>query len=205
MSTTRRRSGDALHHFCRNRLNCRAKLPTPVANKREAFDAKGCFDSFYRYRCLKCERDMPRNAEHQRVCYRAECKKAWRDGLVISRFLGLGSGPVITPTKKAAKPGTFSGEKAGRGWRVVAGPSLDPRSLAATTLSAEVPRRRRVGLSEEMGGRFTEPRWQEVVSADGVKCFVTRFRDEQAPSELPTTALIPDDLSIPDFLRRRRP
>ena len=66
-------------------------------------------------------------------------------------------------------------------------------------------RQRRVGLSEEMGGRFTEPRWQEVVSADGVKCFVTRFRDEQAPLELPTTALIPDDLSIPDFLRRRRP
>ena len=53
----------------------------------------------------------------------------------------------------------------------------------------------------EANGYFTEPDWREVVSRDGVRCFVTRI----APSQKrPQQALppIPDDLSTPTFLRR---
>jgi hypothetical protein len=37
-------------HYCRN-PRCRSKLPAPVANAREAFCARGCFESFYRSHC----------------------------------------------------------------------------------------------------------------------------------------------------------
>jgi hypothetical protein len=55
----------------------------------------------------------------------------------------------------------------------------------------------------EANGNFTEPDWQEVISPDGVRCFVTRFRP--APTVKTQVALppIPDDLSIPHFLDRR--
>jgi hypothetical protein len=79
-------SKSELRHFCRNPL-CRSKLITPVANHREAFCARGCHTSFYRKRCLVCEREMPRNSGSQRTCYRANCKTAWRQKTVVSRFL----------------------------------------------------------------------------------------------------------------------
>jgi hypothetical protein len=52
----------------------------------------------------------------------------------------------------------------------------------------------------EANGYFTEPDWKEVISPDGVKCFVTRFRDP-APAQHCIVQLS-DDLSIPKFLRR---
>ena len=36
----------ALRHMCRN-PKCRSKLPAPVPNEREAFCARGCYQSFY--------------------------------------------------------------------------------------------------------------------------------------------------------------
>jgi hypothetical protein len=47
----------------------------------------------------------------------------------------------------------------------------------------------------EANGFFTEPEWREVISPDGVKCHVTRFRDPAPP--------LSNDLSIPACLRRR--
>src|SRR6516225_2964966 len=63
--------------YCRN-LKCRAKLKIPIGNPREAFCTRSCWQQFHRHRCLVCERPMSRNAEHQKVCHRAECKTAWR-------------------------------------------------------------------------------------------------------------------------------
>jgi hypothetical protein len=51
----------------------------------------------------------------------------------------------------------------------------------------------------EANGYFTEPEWREVVSPDGVKCYATRFRPATGDSR---TTDIPDDLSIPVFLKR---
>ena len=79
-----------LRHYCRN-PKCRGKLKTPVENARDAFCCRGCHTSFYRHRCLVCEREMSRNAEHQKVCYRTDCKTAWRQKAVIGRFWGQGS------------------------------------------------------------------------------------------------------------------
>jgi hypothetical protein len=53
---------------------------------------------------------------------------------------------------------------------------------------------------------FTEPQWREVISPDGVRCLVARFRDApQRPAETESNpaAQIADDLTIPTFLDRR--
>ena len=52
---------------------------------------------------------------------------------------------------------------------------------------------------EAGGDYFTEPDWREVISPDGVKCYVTRFRQPEAIARL---IAIADDLSVPDFLKR---
>ena len=73
--------------YCRN-PKCRSKLKIPISNPREAFCTRSCWQQFHRHRCLVCEREMPRNAEHQRTCYRAQCKTAWRLKTIQSHFLG---------------------------------------------------------------------------------------------------------------------
>jgi hypothetical protein len=111
-----------VRHRCRN-PKCRLKLKSPTANFRDAFCCAGCHTSYYRHRCLACEREMARNAEHQKVCYRAECKTAWRQKTVISRFLGAGTCSVSTPLETPIKLGPFWPDKTGRPWRIVAGPN----------------------------------------------------------------------------------
>ena len=105
-------------YFCRH---CRGKLSTPTANPREAFDSKGCHRSFYRHRCLACEREMPRNSESQKICYRAECKQKWAQKTLQSRFLGTDSAFVKDPLKTSTKQGVREPDKYGRRWFVVAG------------------------------------------------------------------------------------
>ena len=53
----------------------------------------------------------------------------------------------------------------------------------------------------EANGYFTDPDWREVVSPDGVRCFVTSF---VAPARraLALPQPLTADLSIPEFLRR---
>jgi hypothetical protein len=43
--------------YCRN-PRCRSKLLAPVENEHRAFCCRGCFEAFYRKRCLVCERDI---------------------------------------------------------------------------------------------------------------------------------------------------
>jgi hypothetical protein len=69
-----------LRHRCRN-SKCRSKLPTSVANEREAFCTRGCHASFYRERCLVCERGM------RLICNKGKCRNAWR---------GIGFGRLCT-------------------------------------------------------------------------------------------------------------
>jgi hypothetical protein len=47
-------------HYCRN-PRCRSKLPAPVENEHQAFCTRGCFESFYRSRCLVCEKNIGTN------------------------------------------------------------------------------------------------------------------------------------------------
>ena len=125
-----------LRHF---RRHCRSKLRAPVANHREAFCVSGCHKSFYRHRCIVCERDMPRNAENQRTCYRAECKTAWRQKTISSRFVGDSSAPIKDPLENPIKSGLREADKYGRRWKFVAGtlsPNASIARLSQTVLAA---------------------------------------------------------------------
>jgi hypothetical protein len=130
--------------------------------------------------------------------------------------------------KKLTKSTIKTDIKSDRGWRQIAGPELSSVQLAVVPdgpncqwKGGEVERieaKNRAALRAhfaaleqaevEANGTFTDPGWSEIVSPDGVKCFVAR-----SPSETPVAKparsvdhpdlLIPDDLSIPAFLLRR--
>jgi hypothetical protein len=218
--------------YCRN-PKCRGKLKISVESERDAFCCRGCFTAFYRRRCLVCEQLFDRKTENQRVCRRAKCHSEFRRDR--ARFLGgrYPSGPLadISP-KSARKMGAYKPPFGGRPWRQVAGPDLGPNFSAAvvpdgpncqwkggTFERLEAQNRALLAAAEqaEIDGNFGEPDWREVISPDGVKCFVTRLR---APAPIwglavvlgnlshmsagPTGAdlAIPDGHSIPELLKR---
>jgi len=209
-----------LRHRCRN-PHCRGKLPTPVENPRDAFCARGCHAAFYQHRCLACEREMPRNVGNQKVCYRVDCKAAWRRKTVISRFVGQGSASVgdhlENPIKPGVKIGLNPGSDPGRPWRRVVGSDLTPTSFRFAIVSdgpngqwaggsferAEAENRKRLNSAEQADGGFTDPDWREATSPDGVRCFVApRPAKKFSAKTAELIASIPADLSIPNFLKR---
>src|SRR5262249_24407199 len=111
---------------------CSCKLKAPTDNLRDAFCTRGCHSSFYLHRCLVCERKMPRNAEHQKVCHRSKCKRAWRLKTIQSRFLSWNSGSDSTPLETSIKPGLPEAVKDGA-WRIVAG-AISPEAFHCTTV-----------------------------------------------------------------------
>lgn len=53
----------AIRQFCRNQ-----KLAQPAESPRKAFCARGCHASFYRSRCLVCERELKRGSANRTLC-----------------------------------------------------------------------------------------------------------------------------------------
>jgi hypothetical protein len=171
---------------------------------------------------------MPRNAEHQKVCYRNECKRGWRLKTIQSRFLGGDSGSDSTPLKTSIKLGPPEAVKAGRGWHVVAD-EISPEAFHCATVPDGASTRWKRGSFEhieaqnqallkayfaklkaaeeaeiEAKGYFTEPEWREVISPGGVHCFVTKSTPimKVITKTLTVATTISDDLGIPEFLRR---
>ena len=94
-------SDDEVRLRCRN-PRCRSKLPAPVSNPREAFCTRGCHDSFYRHRCLICERPIEQPKRGKRViCKKAVCRKALRSNSYHGRY------PYIVRCKINLKQGRF--------------------------------------------------------------------------------------------------
>ena len=213
---------DTLRHRCRN-PKCRMKLPTPTANAREAFCTRGCHGSFYLHRCIVCERDVPRNASHQRTCYRAGCKTAWRNGTVISGFVGIGTGSDRVPLGKPIKSGIKTADKADRRWHIVAGPAFSPRSLAAAVVPDGPGMGWKGGAFEASEAKnrktldeyFTERADPPIDDRCAVCGRTDDLKDVRYGNNWATICYsclehrpVPcdfGDLSIPDFLRRVRP
>jgi hypothetical protein len=244
-----------LRHRCRN-PHCRSKLKEPVANPRDAFCARGCYESFHLRRCRVCEK--PLEAKYRKVkpkndgghiryvkvesssptCGATDCKRRWRQKDGTGRFSALKQATGYQGSQKSnlrketpAAQALF-GAIQGPARRIVAGPPLTPNQLHCATVPdgsdyqwkggeyerLEAKNRAALKAAEqaeiEANGEFTEPEWREVISPDGIRCFVTRFRDGGAPlSPLPTndtplqsdwracSPIVPH-LSIPDFLKR---
>jgi hypothetical protein len=60
--------------FCRNPL-CKQQLPELVETDQQAFCRRGCRESFYRHRCLVCEKSLAH--EKQKTCSR-RCRAEYR-------------------------------------------------------------------------------------------------------------------------------
>lgn len=123
-----------LRHRCRN-LHCRSKLPEPVENERRAFCAKGCFTSYYRHRCVVCERPFKRKRENQHVCSRPSCKPAfWGNRGQFDPSGYLDGQSVKGSSKTSTTTGIKSGIAGEKPWRFVAGPELSLSAIHCATM-----------------------------------------------------------------------
>jgi hypothetical protein len=128
-------SAPGLRHRCRN-PRCGLKLRRgPTDNLRAAFCTAKCFDSYFRHRCLVCERPIDRKSERRQLCGRAQCRKQFqrhRERFYPPRYQASVSSP--NASRSADKTGLKSGSEGGRAFRQVAGPELGATSLRLASL-----------------------------------------------------------------------
>jgi hypothetical protein len=214
-------------HYCRN-PKCRSKLPSPVTNLREAFCCRGCHTAFYRTRCRACEGpiEQPKKGGARFICKKSRCISAWNANSGFGRYHVSKNPKAISETP--VKSGVAKPLKTDRGWHIVAGRELTPNEVRVATVAdasdcqwrdgsferIEAQNRRlleahfaKVKADEqaeiEGNGYFTETDWREVVSPDGVVCYIADSGRKTSVTVTDVSHLtIPDDLSIPDFLRR---
>lgn len=118
---------------CRN-LRCRLKLSIPTDNEHQAFCCRGCYDQFYKRRCLVCEKELPEGYRRQ-LCSSPECKRDWRN----FRHTYAYQPNRQTDSRSACAAGVKSALRAPPGARIIAGPALSEFSLWAATLDPPKP------------------------------------------------------------------
>jgi hypothetical protein len=162
----------AMRHYCRN-PRCRSKLPTPVSNPREAFCTKGCRERFYRLRCYVCDEKKPGRLDAH-TCGRRKCKNAMRT-LKSPSATGRVDRMQAVEMIEEAGFSTAEASNADEAERIEA----KNRAALKAAEQAEI----------EASGYFTEAGWREVVSPDGVLCFVIRFAPSQKRGMLKSSGM----------------
>jgi hypothetical protein len=143
-------------HYCRN-PKCRSKLKIPVGNPREAFCAKGCYSAFYRKRCRVCEVaiEQPKNGRTRIICKKAKCISAWASKVGFGGLCDTGF------QENSSRSAHFRGPE----WRVIAaGAPISANHFHCATVPDD-------GILAN-SAIFTKPKWREVISPDGVRCYV---------------------------------
>jgi hypothetical protein len=179
--------------------------------------------SFYRKRCLVCEQPMERRAENQLICGKRKCRNALDARAGFGRFYHSSTDTAsrVIPSKTPGFIDSKTAPKPDRPWHIVVG-EISANAFHCATVPdgsngqwkggeyerVEAKNRAALKAAEQAGqanGQFTEPEWREVISPEGVRCLVTRFRKPQmaAKTECKPAAQIADDLTIPSFLDRR--
>jgi hypothetical protein len=144
-----------LRHRCRNR-KCGVKLPRPVEIVQRAFCCRGCHSHFYRRRCVVCECELPPGPANRKLCGKAKCRAAYRKFQHLYKWL--------ESMRTAHHP--QNGER----------PSKSVDSTGTKIVHPE-DRLRRSDLirNAEHAEFYGGGQWREVVSPDGVRCYVTRL------------------------------
>lgn len=206
------------HAFrCRN-PRCKSWLRPPAENPRDAFCCEKCAESFYRGHCRVCERPIVGKNSRRELCDDERCRSQFRR--YRERFFGTWyPNPVLS--SKAEKSSIKSTVKttinSDRAWRQIAGPDVPDVNL-------------RIPLDPDFARRIARVHnsyWEKkalICSADppiniggGYKFPGAKTIDLNPPAAKVTSkkldaatkakadeliAQIPDDLSIPDFLKR---
>jgi hypothetical protein len=105
-----------LRHYCRN-PRCKMKLAEPVDNERRAFCTPGCHSSFYRQRCLVCDKPIVSARENRRFCKGDKCAAKHRQNPEIYRFWGIVPPSQVKASEVPVKWASKSGVRTGRGCR----------------------------------------------------------------------------------------
>jgi hypothetical protein len=132
------RRGERVRRHCRN-VRCGGKLKVPTERMCDAFCCSGCYASFYRFRCLVCERPFDRKTERRQLCGRPKCKRDFQRH--TERFCGVWyqrSVLVRNALGDPIKSGLKNGDKPGRAFRQVAGPTLSEDGFRLATLPLEL-------------------------------------------------------------------
>ena len=204
---------ETLRHYCRN-PRCRSKLKAPVENGREAFCARGCHTQYYRKRCIACEQQMERKRESQQLCGRRKCKSqfaALKAVFLLGRYHP--SSHALDASRNPTKPGTFSPLKSDRGWRQVAGPTVDVRfaKIRADDAIKQAHRANRRHWVRAGNGALIQKHHAPVNIVGGYRfpdapqielTTGTGLHSDWSPPLAPTNG---DQLDIPDFLPRTQP
>jgi hypothetical protein len=196
-------------HYCRN-PRCRSKLPSPVANARDAFCVRGCFNSFYLHRCLVCEGaiEQPKRGRRQ-LCKRAKCRNALARGLSLGRYHHAPSAKVIS--ERAESIDVLRAPAGDRPWRIMAGPQLTASQFHCATIPdgpdcewkggeyrrIEAPNR---AMLREHIGRLSA---KALIQRHHVPVIDLSLIATAQPPAPAAPAVIGDGLDIPEFLLRR--
>jgi hypothetical protein len=211
-------------HRCRN-VRCGAKLEPAATNPRDAFCCQGCFDSFYRGRCLVCERSFIRQSERQQLCKRRRCRDEFYRHKEL--FLGTRYLPSVlrhNASRNARKSRGILGALGARPFAQIVGPRLSPSSLRLASLpldselAARLERTHRPYFEALKKSKQAAARRALIKRGDPPVNVLGGYRFPNAPqiclSPLPasewatpsswtptaTSAVCPE---IPDFLTRR--
>jgi len=96
---------------CRN-LRCRCKLASPTDNHHKAFCSQYCYDQFYRWKCVVCEKELPREGRPRKLCRGQKCRldhRNFRSTYLLSDSSWLPRGPKCkSDSKVPAKRALFS-------------------------------------------------------------------------------------------------
>jgi hypothetical protein len=214
-------------HHCRN-PRCRAALETAAPNRLGAFCCRGCFASFFRSRCLVCERPITRKNERQKTCRRPKCRsefKRHRERFSATRYPSASVADICLGNP--IKSGLKSGLKSGRAWCIWAGPDvtdpniripLDPGSAArmerlGVELALELERKagRPAAKQKALIGRRTPPvnilggykfPGAPAVHLNSTTPTITTTKMANSTAATGAGEIDVDDLRIPEFLQR---
>jgi hypothetical protein len=181
-----------VRHRCRN-PRCGGKLKSPTDDPHGAFCCSGCFERYYRSRCLVCERPIAQKTKPRQICDRQKCRNEFRRHR--ERFEGARyPASVLTQisSRSADKTGLKTRSKRGRALAKAAGPKLS----ATSYYLAKLPIERDLVARLNRANAPSEP-------VRKVKRSTNRVRGWAVTSRWKPIGTGTDVPNIPAFLRRK--
>jgi hypothetical protein len=197
-----------LRHYCRFE-RCRSRLAAPVENTHRAFCTRSCHSSFYRHRCLVCEKDLPKGPANRKICKSAKCRSEYRRFSHVYHFAGNVQRPLETSIKSGPETRLVAGQASATALCLASLP-LDPATAARVARDnakgKEDPKaliqRRTPPLNLIGGHRFAGAPELKADLRKGIVATERTLVTDRVDDAPPIAWAADEDLEIPAFLRR---